>query len=100
MLNLNMLHRGHCVGAVHASIVRVKEKHYRAGNGEDGKYPSAPNSAQGTSGPEHFDDTQSEKNDRKRFVLKDFKISCDAGPPVFRAKGPKFGIAENENENS
>jgi len=100
MLHLDAMHRSHGVGAMHTGIVRVEEQHGRAKHGESRENKCAPSGSQCASCASYFHDSQTEKNESKSFVLQDFEITCHADPPVFRAEGPKFRIAENENENS
>src|ERR1051325_4580863 len=99
MLHLNVLHGVHRVRAVHAGM-RMEKKHDGAGGGEYRKNPSAPDRLQSALCTENFNDTEGDKYDGERFVLKDFEIPGNADPPVFLTKRPEFRITKDQNENS
>src|SRR5690349_6491953 len=100
MLHLNVFHRVHGVGAVHAGIMCMEKKHDGAGGGEYGKNPSAPDGFQSALCTENFNDAEGEKYNGERFVLKDFEIPGNADPPVFWTERPQFGVTKDQNENS
>src|ERR1700693_5240518 len=67
---LNMLHEGHMIRTVHASLMVVKQQHNRTQHAGQRKYPWAPRIPQLSARPLKLYESYGEQDQREYFMLK------------------------------